>query len=208
MVTPAYAGFPMEQERWPRLEELLHEALECAPEQRQAFLNTACGGDADLRRELESLLAQEHQAGSFLEKPALDEATVTMVMQPGRQLGPYRIVSPLGAGGMGEVYRAHDSKLGRDVAIKMLPAEFARDAARLARFRREARALAALNHPNIAAIYGLEEAGDIECLVLERHCQLEQARDVFCPGWSVVWESAQAAVTVRQTAKDRDRKNR
>jgi serine/threonine protein kinase len=68
---------------------------------------------------------------------------------------------------MGEVYRAHDSKLGRDVAIKLLPAEFARDAARLARFRREARALAALNHPNIAAIYGLEEAGDIECLVLE-----------------------------------------
>ena len=85
----------------------------------------------------------------------------------GRQFGPYRIVSPLGAGGMGEVYRAHDSKLGRDVAIKTLAAEFARDPERLARFRREARTLASLNHPNIAAIYGVEESGDVDCLVLE-----------------------------------------
>src|SRR5262245_18059261 len=84
-----------------------------------------------------------------------------------RQFGPYRIVSPLGAGGMGEVYRAHDSKLGRDVALKTLPAEFACDSQRLARFRREARTLALLNHPNIAAIYGLEESGDLDWLVLE-----------------------------------------
>src|SRR6202030_3694931 len=85
----------------------------------------------------------------------------------GRQFGPYHILSPLGAGGMGEVYRAHDDKLGRDVAIKTLPYEFARDPERLARFRREARTLASLNHPNIAAIYGLEESGDIDCLVME-----------------------------------------
>jgi serine/threonine protein kinase len=90
-----------------------------------------------------------------------------MAMEIGRQLGQYRVMSPLGVGGMGEVYRAHDDKLGRDVAIKTLPAEFARDSARIARFRREARALAALNHPNIAVIYGLEEAGGFECLVLE-----------------------------------------
>src|SRR6516164_6854176 len=167
MVRPAAAGFPMEQELWPKLEELLHEALKCAPEQRQAFLDAACRGDSDLQRELELLLAQEHLAESFLEEPALEDATVTLVAQPGRQLGQYRIVSPLGAGGMGEVYRAHDSKLGRDVAIKMLPAEFARDSARLSRFRREARALASLNHPNIGAIYGLEEAGGVDCLVLE-----------------------------------------
>ena len=76
-------------------------------------------------------------------------------------------MSPLGAGGMGEVYRAHDSKLGRDVAIKILPAEFARNPERLARFRREARTLASLNHPNIAAIYGLEESGEADVLVLE-----------------------------------------
>src|ERR1700688_2092404 len=85
----------------------------------------------------------------------------------GRQFGPYRIVCPLGAGAMGEVYRAHDSKLGRDVAIKTLPFEFARDPERLTRFRREARTLASLNHPNIAAIYGLEESPEADCLVLE-----------------------------------------
>jgi len=73
----------MEQERWPRLEELLHEALDRAPEQRQEFLDAACRGDANLRRELESLLALEHQAGSFLEKPALEDATVTLAMHPG-----------------------------------------------------------------------------------------------------------------------------
>jgi serine/threonine protein kinase len=114
-------------------------------------------------------LAKEEKAGSFLETPAMRYTAVTQTTEAllGRQFGPYQIVSPLGAGGMGEVYRAHDSKLGRDVAIKTLPPEFARDPERLARFRREARTLASLNHPNIAAIYGLEESGDVDCLVLE-----------------------------------------
>jgi eukaryotic-like serine/threonine-protein kinase len=116
------------------------------------------------------LLSKAEQAGSFLEKTPLQDITVTLTAAQsllGRQIGPYQIVSPLGAGGMGEVYRAHDSKLGRDVAIKTLPREFARDPERLARFRREARTLASLNHPNIAAIYGLEESGDVDCLVME-----------------------------------------
>src|SRR3979411_2693155 len=90
-----------------------------------------------------------------------------MPLSAGTRIGPYRIVSPLGAGGMGEVYRAHDSKLGRDVAVKTLPPEFARDPARLSRLRREARTLASLNHPNIAAIYGLEESEEADCLVME-----------------------------------------
>src|ERR1700732_3462458 len=154
----------MNQEFWRKVEELFHAALERAPEARQAFLDGACNGDSGLRRHVELLLAKEEQAGSFLERPALDRTTVPLL---GRQVGPYRIVSPLGAGGMGEVYRAHDSKLGRDVAIKTLPAEFARDPERLARFRREARTLASLNHPNIAAIYGVEESDGVDCLVLE-----------------------------------------
>jgi len=160
----------MDQERWRRVEELFHAALEREPEARQAFLEVACGEDTDLRRQVELLLAKEEEAGSFLETPAMRDMTVTQTATGallGRQFGPYRIMSPLGAGGMGEVYRAHDSKLGRDVAIKTLPAEFARDPERLARFRREARTLASLNHPNIAAIYGLEESGDVDCLVLE-----------------------------------------
>src|SRR5580704_10843200 len=160
----------MDQERIRRLRELFHAALEREPEARQAFLDAACAGDTGLQRRVEPLLAKAEQAGSFLETPAMDFTTVTQTVGVpllGRQFGPYRIVSPLGAGGMGEVYRAHDSKLGRDVAIKTLPAEFARDSERLARFRREARTLASLNHPNIAAIYGVEESGDVDCLVLE-----------------------------------------
>ena len=90
-----------------------------------------------------------------------------MPLTLGTRLGPYEIVAPLGAGGMGEVYRARDTKLGRDVAIKVLPAAFAADADRLARFEREARLLASLNHPNIGAIYGVEEAGGVVALVLE-----------------------------------------
>ena len=85
----------------------------------------------------------------------------------GRTLGGYHLRALVGAGGMGEVYRAHDTKLGRDVAIKILPRAFTSDPDRLARFEREARMLAALNHPNICAIYGLEEADGIRFLILE-----------------------------------------
>jgi Tol biopolymer transport system component len=160
----------MDQERWRRVQGLFHAALGLEAEARQGFLDVACGGDIDLQHQVELLLAREEEAGSFLETPATRYATVTQTITVpllGRQFGPYRIVCPLGSGGMGEVYRAHDSKLGRDVAIKTLPPEFARDPERLVRFRREARTLASLNHPNIAAIYGLEESGDVDCLVLE-----------------------------------------
>jgi hypothetical protein len=164
----------VDQERWRRAKGLFPAALGREPEERQAFLDSACAKDTDRRRQIELLLAKDENAGSFLETPAMRYTAVTLTAAQrttevllGRQFGPYQIVSPLGTGGMGEVYRAHDSKLGRDVAIKTLPAEFAGDPERLARFRREARTLASLNHPNIAAIYGLEESGDVDCLVLE-----------------------------------------
>ena len=89
------------------------------------------------------------------------------MLAPGTRLGHYEILALLGKGGMGEVYRAHDTVLGREVALKVLPEEFALDADRLARFRREAQVLASLNHPNIGGIYGLEDAGGIHALVLE-----------------------------------------
>ena len=109
---------------------------------------------------------------SFLETPALemvkkmssDDARQTMI---GRRLGSFHILSLLGKGGMGDVYRAHDTKLGRDVALKFLPSTFARDPERQARFGREARLLASLNHPNIAAIYGMEESDGLHYLVME-----------------------------------------
>jgi serine/threonine protein kinase/Tol biopolymer transport system component len=153
----------MGPDRFRELEEFYYAALEREPAERVAFLDQECV-DEELRREVESLLQHEQEGDQLLENPLWD-------LQPslsiGTTIGPYKIVSAIGAGGMGEVYRAHDSKLGRDVAIKALPYEFARDRDRLARFRREARTLAALNHPCIAAIYGLEEGEAGECLVLE-----------------------------------------
>jgi eukaryotic-like serine/threonine-protein kinase len=160
----------MKQELWQRAEDLFHSALERSPEARRAFLEEACGDDTELRRQVELLVSQDAQAGSFLEKPLLADFTAALDARGslvGRQYGPYGILSLLGAGGMGETYRAHDSKLGREVAIKILPPEFARDPERLAHFRREAHMLASLNHPNIAAIYGLEESAEADYLVLE-----------------------------------------
>jgi serine/threonine protein kinase len=90
-----------------------------------------------------------------------------MQLQPGTRLGIYEVIGPLGAGGMGEVYRARDTRLDREVALKLLPEAFARDPERLARFEREAKVLASLNHPNIAAIYGLEESSGVRFLVME-----------------------------------------
>ena len=120
-----------------------------------------------MRAAVESLLGAHDNAGSFGEAPVFAPLGTVKRLAPGSQLGPFRIETWLGAGGMGEVYRAHDTKLQRAVAIKVLPDFFAQDPNRLARFEEEARALAALNHPHVGAIYGLEESAGIAALVLE-----------------------------------------
>jgi eukaryotic-like serine/threonine-protein kinase len=160
----------MRQELWRRAELLFHTALERSPEVRRAFLDEACGEDAELRRQVEILVSKDEQAGSFLEKPLLagfSATSGTSGPQMGRQCGAYTILSLLGAGGMGEVYRAHDRRLGRGVALKTVPPEFAHDPERLARLQLEARILASLDHPNISVIYGLEESTEGHYLVLE-----------------------------------------
>jgi eukaryotic-like serine/threonine-protein kinase len=165
----------MTPEHWEQAALLHRAALQHEESGRAAFLHDACAGDEDLRSEVESLLAYEGKAESFMEVPALDvvvkqlaeKQAVSMVQRSGTKLGPYEILAPLGAGGMGEVYRARDSKLNRDVALKILPAVFVDDAERMARFRREAQVLASLNHPNIGSIYGLEEWNTRRVLVLE-----------------------------------------
>ena len=160
----------MTPERLREIERLFHEARERPPAERDAFLARACADDSTLRREVESLLAQP--AGGMIDAPvgALVAELVAASaprLTPGSAVGPYRIERLLAVGGMGEVYRARDTTLGRDVAIKILPRHFTADPERLARFEREARMLAALNHPNIGAIYGLESAGGVRALVLE-----------------------------------------
>lgn len=153
-----------------RLSDLYHRALGRPPDERRAFLKDACDGDDALREEVESLLRFETAVPGILDRSTqapLDDSDATAVSMIDRQVGPYRIFALLGTGGMGVVYRARDTKLGRDVAIKILPPHFMSDPERRARFAREARLLATLNHPNIAAIYGLEEADGVTALVLE-----------------------------------------
>jgi len=149
-------------ERWATVERLYHGALARPVDERPAFLAEACAGDEALRREVESLLAQGASSASAFTQGAVVAAAglisnVAQSMLSGRRLGVYQILAPIGAGGMGEVYRARDTRLGREVAIKILPRAFTADGDRLARFEREARVLASLNHPHIAAIYGIEE---------------------------------------------------
>ncbi len=161
----------MKPERWQHIDKLLGESLELEASGRAAFLDQACAGDEELRRKIDALLAAHEQAESFIETPAFagiaqslaDEAR-SMV---GRQLGHYQILALVGAGGMGAVWKAKDTQLDREVAIKTLPEGFGRHADRLARFEREAKLLASLNHPNIATIHGLDEDRGTRFLVLE-----------------------------------------
>jgi len=152
----------MTPDRWQQIERLFHEALERPVEERVAFLDHSCAGDESLRREVNALLDSPATINRFLDGDALEVAAglVTasnIALLSGRRLGVYQLRERIGAGGMGEVYRAHDTRLGRDVAIKILPHGFSADPNRQARFEREARVLAALNHPNIGAVYGFEE---------------------------------------------------
>jgi len=152
----------MEADRWRQIEALFEAVQAQPPEQRAAFLAQACPDDPQLRGEVQSLLAQ--QTDSFLESAPVSAITS---LSPGSRLGNFEVLELIGRGGMGEVYRATDTKLHREVALKVVAREFAEDPGWLSRFQREARMLASLNHPNIAAIYGLEESGGQYAIAME-----------------------------------------
>jgi serine/threonine-protein kinase len=153
----------MESERWRQIKFLLQSALEREPGERSAFLAAACADDDLLRKEVESLITSHEQAGGFIESPAFEVMAESLGDQTdslaGQSFGPYQIIARIGIGGMGEVYSAEDSRLGRKIALKMLPAYFTRDTERVRRFQQEARAASALNHPNILTIH---EIGQID----------------------------------------------
>ena len=158
----------MTPERWRQVEDVYDSVVTRPPPERAGVLAALCAGDEALRREVESLLAHEGGASAFLATPAFSAASVAgEQILVGRRFGAYLVRSFLDAGGMGEVYRAYDERLDREVAIKILPPSSAIDDERLARFEREARLLAALNHPHIGAIYGVEPADGRPALVLE-----------------------------------------
>jgi eukaryotic-like serine/threonine-protein kinase len=154
----------MNSERWKRIEQVYYSVLAFPPARRSAVLDEACSDDQDMRREVESLLDAREHAESFLSPSDLLGHIAELVAEPdlpvGHTLGQYHILSAIGSGAMGEVYLARDTRLDRQVALKILPARFTRDAQRVARFRREAKAASALNHPNIITIYDIGETGE------------------------------------------------
>jgi eukaryotic-like serine/threonine-protein kinase len=156
----------MDRERWKQIDEVFEAALERGPLERATFLSQACAGDDGLRKQVESLLASEEQARSFIERPAVEIAAESLSNQQtksmkGRMVGPYKILQPLAAGGMGQIYLAKDTKLDRLMALKVFPSYLTQDGDRMRRFEQEARAVSALNHPGILTIY---EVGHSESL--------------------------------------------
>jgi serine/threonine protein kinase/Tol biopolymer transport system component len=162
----------MTPERWQQVKEIFNSALNYRPEDRGPFILRACSGDENLRSEVESLIASHEQSGSFIDKPAFEAAASILAgeraeLSPGQTIASYEVISFISRGGMGEVYLAEDKRLGRKVALKLLPASFTTNDDRLRRFEQEARAASALNHPNIITIYEIRQGADSHVIATE-----------------------------------------
>jgi Tol biopolymer transport system component/serine/threonine protein kinase len=161
----------MTPERYEQIGELYHAALDIEASERAAFLERECGGDENLRREVESLIESHEQSENFIATPALSVAAEMLAQESGSLKGQmvarYRVLSQIGAGGMGRVYLAEDEALGRQVALKLLPEHFTHDKNQVRRFRQEARAASALNHPNILTVYEVGQMDGMEFIATE-----------------------------------------
>ncbi|HKS09245.1 MAG TPA: protein kinase [Pyrinomonadaceae bacterium] len=162
----------MTPERWQQVKEIFNSAINYRPEERGVFISQACDGDEDLRSEVESLIASHERSGEFIDEPAFANAATLFAndnaeLKPGQTIGTYEVLSFISRGGMGEVYLAEDKRLGRKVALKLLPSSFTKDDDRLRRFEQEARAASALNHPNIITIFEIREAGSSHVIATE-----------------------------------------
>ncbi len=162
----------MTPERWRQVKEIFNSAINYRAEDRGVFLSQACSGDDNLRKEVESLIASHEQSGSFIDEPAFANAASLLGdekrdLKIGDRIGSYEILSFISRGGMGEVYLAEDKRLGRKVALKLLPASFTTNDDRLRRFEQEARAASALNHPNILTIYEIQQASGSHVIATE-----------------------------------------
>jgi serine/threonine protein kinase len=153
---------PVDRDRWRAIESILDGALDLPAAERSVYLDRACADDENLRAEVESLLAAHARSGNFMEAPATRAPFLHDAYRPGQDIGPYRLERELGRGGLGVVYVALDTRLGRRVALKLLPDLRRTDPEARARFRREARAASSLDHENICTIYEIleSEAGD------------------------------------------------
>ena len=189
----------MDANRWRRVEELYHSALERPEELRSEFLAQACGDDAELLREIRDLIAHDRDSAALVDRPAWERGSEILnaaELKPGTYLGPYRVSGLLGSGGMGSVYRAEDTRLGRTVAIKLLRMNAAPATLRL-RFQREAMAISSLNHPHICALYDVGTFGDASYLVLE-HVEGETLAQVLGNGAIDVQRTISIAVQVAE----------
>lgn len=162
----------MTPERWQQVKQIFNSAINYRPEERDSFLSEACSGDAGLRKEVESLIASHEQSGSFIDEPAFAAAASLLAdekvaLSTGEAIGSYEVRAFISRGGMGEVYLAEDKRLGRKVALKLLPSLFTTDGDRLRRFEQEARAASALNHPNIITIYEITQAAGTHIIATE-----------------------------------------
>lgn len=162
----------MTPERWQQVKEIFHAALNYRPEERGSFISRACSGDEVLRREVESLIAAHERSGSFIDQPAFEAAASLLAtdrgeLSSGQNIGAYEVLAFISRGGMGEVYLAEDKRLGRKVALKLLPRSYTADVDRLRRFEQEARAASALNHPNIITIYEISQTSGTQMIAAE-----------------------------------------